>query len=320
MTQGSSDQLAQNELNQKVIKTSPVLWVLGFVFACFMASIFSRVLYDAADFFPEPVSASYSDKLGGLKSEMQLIEQEIATLETMRSRFLQERGVGWSSPDQEIDKIRVRLQEKEAQLNQKKSEFSKGYGEELAELRKLHLKWQFKMIGIRLAISFPILLLAIVLWTRRNKIKYITLFWGYEAAAAWMLVFALGPYLPYYGGYIPLVLSAIFTTFLVVSIVRFLNKISAKRKRMLIDRAILKHRCPACERSYLIGVENRMDVNTRGKNSLYFDEAALHPQNCPSCGLVLFKKCNSCQSAQMAYLPHCAQCGLETENSLASVS
>lgn len=173
--------------------------------------------------------------------------------------------------------------------------------------------WKLKMVALRLGFALPFLLIGFVLWFRRNRIKYITLFWGYEAAVLWLILFAIGPYLPYYGGYIPLILAAALTVFLVVSLVRYLNRRTALRRRWLIDKFLLQHCCPACERNYLIGMENMLDIGdgriqgkSRNKNLYHFDKRSLSPKQCPNCGYVLFAECVSCHSLQPAHLDYCA--------------
>lgn len=59
-------------VDKKIVKTSPVLWILGFVFFGVLTALFSRALYDIQDFFPQPVSlllGSTSPKLKQLELE-----------------------------------------------------------------------------------------------------------------------------------------------------------------------------------------------------------------------------------------------------------
>ena len=84
-----------------------------------------------------------------------------------------------------------------------------------------HRMWIFKVLAARLSIVIPLWAFAVLLWRRRHQSRYITLLWGYWAFAAWMLLYGVAPYLPHYGGYIPLTLGATTVVAAAISLVRF---------------------------------------------------------------------------------------------------
>ena len=110
-------------------------------------------------------------------------------------------------------------------------------------------------LGARLGLLVPMMALAAWLWRRRQRSKYLTLLWGYWAFAVWMLGLGIYPYLPHYGGYAPLAGGVGLTLWLSVALVRYFNRRAAARRRRIVDLAIARHRCPGCDRDYLVGRE-----------------------------------------------------------------
>lgn len=170
--------------------------------------------------------------------------------------------------------------------------------------------WRVKVLSARLALVVPLLLLAAWLWSRRRTSRYPTLLWGYWAFAVWMLALGIWPYLPHYGGYAPLALGVLLTVWASVSLVRAFNRRAPARRRRIVDRALARHRCPGCDRDWLLGREHGLDLGLGRKASVrHFDRAALRPRNCPACGIALFAACPGCGAEQVAHLDHCAACG-----------
>jgi hypothetical protein len=179
-----------------------------------------------------------------------------------------------------------------------------------AEYRGAHSRWKMKVLAARLALVLPIWGLAIGLWARRRHSRYITLLWGYWAFAVWMLLWGVGPYLPHYGGYIPLSIGVVSCAWLSVSLVRYFNQRAPLRRRRIVDKAIARHCCPNCERDYLLGQELSVDLALGRKGATrHYDTRAVRPHHCPACGLALFGNCSTCAHEQLVHLEHCGSCG-----------
>lgn len=178
------------------------------------------------------------------------------------------------------------------------------------EYDRKHAAWTMKVLAARLGVVVPVWALALLLWHRRHSSRYITLLWGYWAFAAWMLLWGVGPYLPHYGGYIPLSLGVLSSIWLTVSLVRYFNRRAPLLRRRIVDKAIARHRCPNCERDYLIGREVHLDLTFGRKGAKrHFDQRALRPRACPACALPLFGTCSHCQHEQLVHLDTCGACG-----------
>jgi hypothetical protein len=183
--------------------------------------------------------------------------------------------------------------------------------EAAAEYDAAERRWRVKVLSARLALVIPLLLLAAVLWARRRNSRYLTLLWGYWAFALWMLGSGVWPYLPHYGGYAPLALGVALTVWASVSLVRAFNRRAPARRRRIVDRALARHRCPGCDRDYLLGRETALDLGRARKGSVRrFDREALRPRRCTACGMALFAACPGCGAEGVANLDHCAACGL----------
>lgn len=176
--------------------------------------------------------------------------------------------------------------------------------------RAAHRTWTWKVLAARFGLIFPVWIVAIVLWRRRERIPYVTLLWGYWAFAVWMLVWGIGPYLPRYGGYVPLGAGTAITVWGSVTLVRWFNRRAKRRRKRIVDQAIGKHRCPGCDHDYLLGREVGLDVGLgRKANVLRYDDEALHPRRCANCGLRLFAPCGTCEHMRLVHQERCAFCG-----------
>lgn len=170
--------------------------------------------------------------------------------------------------------------------------------------------WRIKVLVARLALTLPILLFAYWLWARRRNSAYLTILWGYWAFSIWMLLYGIGPYLPDYGGYVPLAAGTALTIWGSIALVRYFNKRAPIRRQRIVDQAIAKHRCPGCGADYLVGRESSLELGVVRKTTRrQYDTAALRPHTCPACGLELFGACANCNYEQMVHLPYCAGCG-----------
>jgi hypothetical protein len=346
-------------IDRKVVRTSPVLWSLGVIFALFLGALGTRALMDIADVFREPVLEEFrGPRVAPLERERQALQQaqnprdaEIARAErdaadlqrtltsaeeTWRTWLATRATLGPAGKeDQEVRHRRDRLddlrKERDAAqgfldgLRQKPDPRAAALAEidgriqaasRIAEdeYAAAHRVYTFRVLGARLCLVTPLLLLAAWLYRRHRRSAYLTLLWGYWAFSAWMLLYGIGPYLPHYGGYAPLGIGAAVTIWGSVSLVRWFNRRAPLRRQRIVDRAIAQHRCPGCDRDYLIGRETAIEIGpmrrlVSAKGLRRYEGKALHPRACPGCGMALFGPCPSCHHDQVLSLGRCASCG-----------
>lgn len=342
-------------LDNKVVRKSPVLWILGLVFALLLGAIGTQGLSDLADLYREPQLAEYraprvepiereraalvaspdpqQEKIRRAERDLADLERWLASSEESFRTWLATRATlgGTAGEDKEVrlrrDQLDGRRSERDqaaralaqarlepsqraaalAELDLRERNATRAAEDELAAA---HRRWSWRVLSARLGLVVPVWLLAAWLWARRRASRYVTLLWGYWGFSLWMLLWGIGPYLPHYGGYGPLVLGLAVTAWGSVSLVRFFNRRATARRQRIVDEAILEHRCPGCDRDYLVGREVALDVGAARKATVrHFDAAALRPHTCPRCGLPLFGACAACQHEQVAHLDHCAACG-----------
>jgi predicted RNA-binding Zn-ribbon protein involved in translation (DUF1610 family) len=347
---------APTTLDRKLVRTSPVLWLLGAVLAALLAALGTRLLEDIADLFPTPDAETYrAPRLAALQEErlaledagqartlaalrgqrdLSTLEQTLSTAEESWRTWLSTRATlgGTGSEDREVRQRRDRLDAMRAERDAAAARLDalrrapdplaarraalearlRAAGEEADREYAAALGgWRLKVLAARLALVVPLLLLAGWLWARRRRSRYLTLLWGYWAFALWMLGLGVWPYLPRYGGYAPLGLGVALTVWASMSLVRAFNRRAPARRRRIVDRALARHRCPGCDRDYLLGRELAVDLGLARKGSVrHFDREALRPRACPACGIALFAACPACRVEQVAHLDHCAACGV----------
>ncbi len=343
-------------LEKKVVRTSPLLWILGAAFAVFLSWLGSQGLSDLADLFPEPELSTWFDPLMAplqrereelerqpdtradavrrAADDLRVLERTLATAEQSWRTWLETRATlgGTAGDDREVRARRDRLDALRAERDQAAAHLeklrtepdpreaaraaihereAKAQRQAAGAYESAHRSWKMKVLAARLGLVLPVWAIAAWLWSRRRDSTYITLMWGYWAFSVWMLLWGIGPYLPHYGGYIPLVIGVGGTVWLSVSLVRYFNRRAPMRRRKIVDRAIARHRCPNCDRDYLIGREVGIDLGlARKATTRHFDQAAIRPRACPGCGLPLFAECPSCKQEQVVHLDACAACGV----------
>lgn len=342
-------------LDKKLVRTSPVLWLLGAAFAVLLGGVGTHALVDIADTFREPTLEEFRkprvedlerqrsaveaapdsqrEQIARAERDAGQLERTLSSAEESWRTWLSTRAtLGGSEGDDaqvrrrrdQLDRLRRERDEsaralaslrlapsaRAAQLAEvdRKIEAASRLAED--EFAAAHRTWSWKVLAARMALVLPIWALAAWLWLRRRDSKYLTLLWGYWAFAAWMLLYGIVPYLPHYGGYMPLIAGTAVAGWASVSLVRFFNARAPARRRRIVDTALARHCCPGCDRDYLIGREIGLDAAvTRKATVRHFDAAAMRPRSCPSCGLGLFGACGSCGQVQMVHFEQCAGCG-----------
>jgi predicted RNA-binding Zn-ribbon protein involved in translation (DUF1610 family) len=169
-----------------------------------------------------------------------------------------------------------------------------------AENRKAELR----VFGYRLAVTLPLLLIAVLLFRTQRKGSWWPFAWGFIFFALFTFFVELVPYLPSYGGYVRygvgLVLTVVVGRSVIVALNRYLDRQKAaeqqpdelRRTELNYDTALdrlAKSVCPGCERA----------VNLSSGDVTF----------CPHCGIGLFANCRSCNTRKSAFAPFCQACG-----------
>lgn len=156
----------------------------------------------------------------------------------------------------------------------------------------------------RLALTLPLLLVALWLFRNKRKSVYWPFVWGFIFFALFTFFVELVPYLPYYGGYVRYVvgiaLTALLGRYAILALHRYLERQKQsealpeqeRRKGLSYDMALAlltQAVCPACERP--VDLKNE---------ALDF---------CPHCGMGLSNHCGHCNARKSSFSRFCHTCG-----------
>ncbi|MCA8302054.1 hypothetical protein LGN24_11225 [Burkholderia seminalis] len=168
--------------------------------------------------------------------------------------------------------------------------------------------YELQVFGLRLALTLPILLIAIGLFIRYRNARYWPFVYGFGLFALSAFFIELVPYLPNFGGYVRVLVGIVLTVFAGLYMMKAFQRY-AERKRLELQqdqgerartigyekavRSLEKKRCPSCDKQWNLGG----------------DDATF----CVHCGLRLFNVCG-CGGRNFYFFPHCHQCGAPQGN------
>ncbi|CAD6514363.1 hypothetical protein ACFQ3P_04500 [Paraburkholderia sabiae] len=163
--------------------------------------------------------------------------------------------------------------------------------------------YELVVFGWRLALTLPLLVVAVWLFIRFRKSRYWPFVYGFGLFASTAFFVELVPYLPSFGGYIRVLVGVALTVFAGIYTLRAFQKY-VERKRAELEQSQTeraqgvdyekalstypKKVCPSCDKPWHLG----------GEQASY----------CIHCGLNLFRVC-ACGGRNFAFFPFCNQCG-----------
>jgi len=180
-------------------------------------------------------------------------------------------------------------------------------------------KYSIYLFLLRLAFVLPILVAGIYLFIRFRNSRMKPLIRGYVIFALYAFFVGLVPYLPSFGGYIRYSVGIALTIFAGIYVVKQLALFAEKKKAELQEsteerskkikhetalKAYLSHRCPSCEKDFLI---KNWQPGTKIIRGIVLEDDA--PSFCQHCGLKLFEKCPQCGTRNFSHFPYCSNCG-----------
>ncbi|WP_226573167.1 serine endopeptidase [Acuticoccus sediminis] len=164
---------------------------------------------------------------------------------------------------------------------------------------------QARVFGMRLALTLPLLVIALwALRTRRASPRW-PLWRGFVLFAAFAFFVELVPYLPSYGGYIHYGVGVVMTLVLGAWLVRAARR-HRERRAEIVERSEDERRRAIAYDEAVIKVEKGTCPSC--DNTLRTTDGA--PVNfCIHCGLKLYEPCPSCGTRRLVFFPFCMSCG-----------
>jgi len=186
--------------------------------------------------------------------------------------------------------------------------------EEYNELRRKH---NIKMAFLKLLVLVPLLLIAVVVSSKKRGSIYVPIIYAAGLALVCRVFLVMHEYFPrrYFKYILLLALLAVVLRILVY----FLRMIAFPKKDWLLKQYKEAHErfcCPVCGYPIRRGPLKYAFWTRRTAKKLGIPEmpsgaAADEVYTCPACGSKVYEECESCHSVRHAFLPYCEKCGAE---------
>lgn len=214
--------------------------------------------------------------------------------------------------EQQIEQSIAQIQQDEFELNQKLANTTAQLSqlEQVANERKAvdDRRIELKVFLYRLALTLPLLLLAVYLFLKQRHSRWWPFVWGFNFFAVFAFFVELVPYLPSYGGYVRYLVGIILTIVVgrygIIAMQRYIERKQAEEalpsnERQIqleydhVQKCFEKSTCPSCERG--------LDFQNE------------HLDFCPHCGIQLFNYCGQCEMRKNAFVHYCCRCGTASQ-------
>ncbi|MCS6997148.1 MAG: serine endopeptidase [Casimicrobiaceae bacterium] len=200
-----------------------------------------------------------------------------------------------------LDTRATELRQERARLSATLQELERKAAERLTSETRAQ---ELRVFLYRLALTLPLIALALWLFRKHRQSRYWPFVWGFILFALFTFFVELVPYLPSYGGYVHygvgILLTLVIGHYAIRAMQRYLEQQkaveaqpeTARREQLDYDLAmnrLAKKICPGCERPA--------------------DLANPEINHCIHCGIALFDHCAACRARKNAFARYCHACG-----------